>query len=169
MTPPTADVPALSDAEPTRDDSAEGPSSHHPGVAVLPLSEENATEIWSRVVAKTTGLAAEHAKHYVRAAISGPNRLVVVFKAGYTLSRSVCEKADQKAKFEQLLAELTGQRVQLEFAVAEPDEGAPQAGAARAAPPQQRLLEVGKNPMVRRATELFGAYPTRVDDSKASE
>jgi hypothetical protein len=173
VAPPEADAPVLSVAAPTGVEAEDGATdetpSHHPSVAAVPLSDENATEIWSRVVARTTGLVAGHAKHYARAAISGPNRLVVVFKAGYTFSKSVCEKAEQKAKFEQVLAELTGQRVQLEFAVAEPDAAAPAAGAARAATPQQRLLEVGKNPLVRRATELFGAYPNRVDEPKASE
>jgi hypothetical protein len=47
-------------------------------------------------------------------------------------------------------------------------EEAPSASPApepvRIVSPQQRLMEVANHPLVRRATELFGAQPLRVDD-----
>ena len=120
------------------------------------------------VLSRSSGMAAEHAKQYSRVATSGPDRLVVTFKPGYTFSKSVCEGPDQKAKFEQVLSELTGRRVQVEFHAQEGEKPS-EASPATRSPPPQRLLQIGQHPMVRRATELFGAYPSRLDESKPSE
>ncbi|MBN1909164.1 MAG: hypothetical protein JW818_05445, partial [Pirellulales bacterium] len=130
----------------------------------LEFKPENATELWSRVVAQMSGMVVDHAKHFDRVAISAPNRLVVSFKAGYTFSKSVCERPDQVTRFQQLLCELTGQPIAVEFEVVGGDEPANPSGRPRVVTPQQRLMEVAEHPMVRRAGELFGAEPTRVTD-----
>jgi DNA polymerase III subunit gamma/tau len=146
-------TPALSDHE------APVPAGH----AQRTLTPQNAVEIWTEVIARTAAMASQHAKHFASVAISAPNRLVVSFRAGYTFSRTVCEQPEQKAKFEEQLAELTGQRVQLEFVSLEPEGPAAAAQVERQISPQERLRQAAAHPMVRRAGELFGAQPTRAD------
>ena len=122
-------------------------------------------EIWGRVVSQCSGLLAEHVKQADHVAISAPNRLVLVFKSGYTFQKSVCERPDNVARFQQLLAQLTGHAVGIEFKLIEDDSPREeQAAPARTISPQQRLMEVADHPMVRRARDLFGAEPTRVTD-----
>jgi DNA polymerase-3 subunit gamma/tau len=115
------------------------------------------------------GFGAEHAKHFARVAMTGPNRLVVSFRPAYTFSKTVCERPEQKAKFEQALAELTGQRIMVEFTLLEDSPAVTEKTAARVVPPHQRMLQVAQHPMVRRAAELFGARPVRVDDPPAEK
>ena len=130
------------------------------------LTAENATEIWSQVLSEISGLAAEHAKHYDRIAISAPNRLVISFKPGYNFAKSICERPEQVAKFEEALARRTGQPVRVEFTLVEgePGGGGASSPPARAVSPQQRIMEIAQRPMIRRAAELFDAHPIRVDD-----
>ncbi len=132
---------------------------------VVPMAPENATETWNRIAASIPGLAGEHAKHFARVAIRAPNRLVVSFRQEYTFSRSICEDAANRAKFEQALAAATGQRVQLEFEILD-DEGTTRGSAPTTTTksPLQRRAEVAEHPMVRRAVELFGAFPERIDE-----
>jgi hypothetical protein len=76
----------------------------------------------------------------------------------------MCERPDQAARFEQALAEVTGRRIRVEFALVSEPNSSESPVPTRAASPQQRLLEVVKHPLVQRASELFGAQPVRVDD-----
>ncbi len=113
------------------------------------LAAENAAEIWSQVVARTSGLVAEHAKHFDRVAVPGANHLVVTLQAGYTLSKSVCEQPANRMRFEQTLAELCGSPVRLEFDVVA--ASAPQPDVAAPSPavlPQQRMAQAAQHPMV---------------------
>ena len=135
------------------------------------LTAETAASLWAEVLAQLPGFATEHAKQAAQVAISAPNRLAVSFQPAYTFSKAVCERADQKAKFEQKLAELTGSRVQLEFRLLEEQTPVPArvAAAATVAPPHVRLAQVMDHPLVVRASQLFRARPTRVDDAPRNE
>ena len=137
----------------------------------VPLGSQNAIEMWSQAVAKVPGMVAEQARHFDHVAVPEPNRLVVHFKPAYTFAKSVCEQPDQLVKFERALAELTGQRVRVEFSVGEEEASPSQPVQAVARPisPQQRLLEVANEPMIQRATELFAAHPIRVDKPAAKQ
>jgi DNA polymerase-3 subunit gamma/tau len=145
--------------------SADGGGGNGEPSARLPLGPENAREIWTQVAAKTPGLVGEHARHFANAAIRAPNHLVIGFAEEYTFSKSICDTPEQRGKFERVLAELTGQRVRLEFEALNNQES-PQgeAPAARAKSVMQRRAEVAEHPMVRRAMELFGAFPERVEE-----
>jgi len=128
------------------------------------LTPENAAEVWTEALGRVSGLAVEHARQFDRIAISAPNRLVIHLKPGYTLAKSVCERPDQLAKFEKALAEVTGRPVRVEFALSEEESGPDR--AERPSPqvsPQQRLMEVAQRPIMRRASDLFGVQPIRVD------
>jgi DNA polymerase-3 subunit gamma/tau len=113
-----------------------------------------------------SGMVVDHARHFDSIAISAPNRLVIRFKSGYAVCKSACERPEQVARFEQALAEVTGERIRVEFALAaeEPAEQTSAAAPARVVSPHLKLLEVVQNPFVHRANELFGAEPMRVDD-----
>ena len=135
------------------------------------LTAENAVEVWNRALSRLSGMAADQARQFDSVAIPAPNRLVIRFKSGYAVCKSACERPEQVARFEQALAEVSGQRIRVEFALAADEAG--QSGAesapARAVSPHQRLLEVMKHPLVHRAGELFGAQPIRVDDPSPRE
>jgi DNA polymerase-3 subunit gamma/tau len=149
--------------------SVEGASLAEPSESGKPaqiaLSSENAPEIWSRVLARIQGMAAEHARHFDRVATAAPNSLVVQFKPGYTLAKSFCERPDQLAKFETALEELTGQPVRVQFRLTrtESTEEEPTQNRARTTSPHQRIAEVSRHPLIHRAGELFGAHAIRVD------
>jgi DNA polymerase-3 subunit gamma/tau len=145
----------------------QGETTDQPTV-VVPLTPENASQIWSQVAAKLPGLAGEHARHFARVAIRAPNHLVVCFAKEYTFSKSLCDTPAQRGKIEQALAQATGQRIRLEFEVADEDSGQSEAPAERARSVVQRRAEAVQHPMVRRAMELFGAFPERVDEPGAS-
>jgi DNA polymerase-3 subunit gamma/tau len=131
----------------------------------IPLTPDSAVEVWNRAAASVGGLALDHARRFARVSSPSPDRLVVSFRPAQAFSKSTCEKAEQKARFERALAEVTGQRVQAEFVVLEEETGEGHAEPSQAMPPQQRLIQVRENAMIRRATELFGAFPARVESA----
>ena len=142
------------------------PDSASAPVAPLVLSNDNATEVWSRVIAAVGGFVADNARQFARVTVAAPDRLVVSFRPAYTMAKEFCEQPEHKARFEQVLAELTGQRVGLEFAIQKDEE----AGTTRPVlPPHQRLHQAAQHPMVRRAAELLGARPVRVDEPPAAQ
>lgn len=131
----------------------------------LTLTPETASGLWAQVVSRLSGMLADHAGQAADTAISGPNRLVVSFKSEYTFAKSICERTDNLARLQRILAELTGQVVGIEFRLIESAQpGRSPAAPRRPVSPQQRLVEVADHPMVQRARELFGAEPARVMD-----
>jgi len=147
------------DADSAQADRSEGPSAAACAVAEkTALTPENAVQVWNQALSQVSGLGARHAKDYARAAISAPNRLVISFRSAYTFSKSVCERPDQLAKFERALADLTGERIRVEFALIE-DDPAETGPASPAVSPRQRRIEALRHPMIRRAIELFDAKP----------
>jgi len=81
------------------------------------------------------------------------------------LAKSVCEAPEQLAKFEQALAAVTGQHVRIEFREREASpDGAEAAPANNALSEYQRRMQLARHPMVRLASELFGAHPVRVEE-----
>ena len=79
----------------------------------------------------------------------------------YAVAKTSCQRPEQAARFEQALAEVTGQRVGWNSPLSGRRRPQPAPAASGSSPPQQRLLEVMKHPLVRRAGELFGAQPLR--------
>ena len=137
-----------------------------PPVEKIGLTAENAAEIWSRALSRVSGLGAKHAEDYSDIATSAPNRLVVRFKPAYNLAKSICERPEQAAKFEKALAEVTGQRVKVEFSLLEAEVAQGETEpSTRTISPQQRINEIVRHPMIRRAGELFGATPIGVDET----
>jgi DNA polymerase-3 subunit gamma/tau len=130
----------------------------------IPLTAANARQIWLQVLNQIPGLVGEHARHFQDVAIRAPNQLVVAFSEEYTLSKSICDAPEQKAQFERLLAQATGEPVRLGFVTVQ-DGGTSreEAPATRGKSVMQRRAEASQHPMVRRAMELFEAFPERID------
>jgi DNA polymerase-3 subunit gamma/tau len=132
-------------------------------VARQALTPDNAMEIWSRAVALVSGMVADQARQFHAVAIFAPNALAIRFKSEYASAKSMCER--QSRRFEDALAEVTGQRIRLDFQVEE--SGGPAVVTsnqpARPVSQHQLMMEVVKQPMVQRAAELFGATPMKVE------
>ena len=136
---------------------------------MLELTPENAVGIWTRTLAGMSGMVIEQAKQFDRVELCRPNHLVIFIKPEYAFAKSSCERPEHVARFQQALAEVTGQEVRVEFRVQEAPGGAAAAAPpSRPVSPHQRLTEVAQHPMIRRASELFGAQPVRVDEPPES-
>jgi DNA polymerase-3 subunit gamma/tau len=175
---PNASAPARQKVRPAPRPGPASPQGAPPGgertareaATRVPLAPENAAQVWNQALGRVSGLGARHAKDYADVATPAPNRLVISFKPAYTLSKSICERPDQVAKFEKALAELTGEPVRVQFVLLEDEsDESPPGAPARAVSPQQRLLEISRHPMIRRAAELFDAKPIRVDEPPDKE
>jgi DNA polymerase-3 subunit gamma/tau len=125
------------------------------------LTPENALEMFRAAAVKLGDMTADSALQASIAAIRAPNQLVVSFPAKYNFGKSICENPDRAARLEQALVELVGRRIKLEFVL----ENSPVSDRTTAAAPQrgpsarERQAELMKNPLVRRAAELFDARP----------
>ena len=135
--------------------------------STVELTADNSDRIWEQVLAGCSGLAVENARQFDSVAISAPNRLVVSFKPGYTLAKSICEKPEHAARFQAALSEILATPATIEFRLLEGDaKREAEEHAARTILPQQRNMEAAAHPFVRHAEELFGAQPTRVFEPK---
>ena len=135
-----------------------------------PMTASNAPKIWSAALSRLSGIIVEHAKHFDSIAVAAPDRLVIRFKPQYDFCRSACDRPEQVTRFEQALSDATGRRMRVAFALSDDDAGqSPPASFTKAVSPHQRLLEVMKHPLVQRASELFGAAPTHIDDTSSRE
>ncbi|HUT08980.1 MAG TPA: DNA polymerase III subunit gamma/tau [Thermoguttaceae bacterium] len=146
--------------------SSAGATPAKPAPQTLEITPENAVEIWNRVLSKMSGMVVDQAKEFDQVTLDEPGHLVVTFKPMYyDLAKSRLERPEVLSQFQRALAEVTGARVRVSFAVSEEESGEapPAAASAPRSSPQQRLLEIAKHPMVHRAGELFGAEPTKVD------
>lgn len=130
----------------------------------IAFTAENAAKIWSSALERVSGMVVDHAKQFDRAAIIDPDRLVISFKPGYALAKSFCERPEQVQRFEQALTETTGQRLHVEFILESGDTtSTAQKMPTKTVSQHQMMLEVSKHPLVQRASELFGATPTRIE------
>jgi DNA polymerase-3 subunit gamma/tau len=161
--PPTsAEPPVKKNAEPTVTPLAIESEVVSP-VAQVTLTPENAMSLWNQAIGKVAGMVADHARQFHSVAITAPNTLAISFKAEYAMPRSLCER--HASRFEQAMAEVTGQRIRLQFTL-EQDGGTTGAVAAqpvRAVSQHQLVMEIAKHPMVQQAAELFGATPVKVE------
>ncbi len=140
------------------------PGEGSPAAAKMPLTTETAAAVWAAALAKMPAMVAEAGGEFEHIAISAPNRLVVSFRGTYTFQKSLCEKPEHTARFEKVLAQLTGKPVQVAFISSDASQGVEtQTEPEKSLSPQQRVRQAGQHPMVRRAAELFQAHPTRVD------
>ena len=130
------------------------------------LTPENAAAIWQQVADALGGFGQSCAAAAVRFTTPGPQRLAVHFVKKDNFSKTFLEKPETLPQVEKALAEATGERVRVEFAL---DEDGPEAGdkppePRRPASNRQRLLEKSQHPLVKHALELFRATAVRVEE-----
>jgi len=130
----------------------------------LDISPDSVASIWQQAVALIEDMTADYARYGERVAIAAPNRLVVSFKASYTLQKESCERPERKARIERALQQVTGQAVRVDFELL-PDER----GATERPKPlpslRQRMRERERHPLVKHAMELFEAEMTGLEDA----
>ncbi|NIL98710.1 MAG: DNA polymerase III subunit gamma/tau [Planctomycetales bacterium] len=125
-----------------------------------PLTEENARQIWEAALAELSGMVTAKAKEYQAISLPAPNRLEVHFDATYNFCKSYCERPEPAAKIREALRQVTGEDVQVVFTVSQVEGGV--TTASPRASRQQMMAAVAANPLMRRASELFGARPVDV-------
>lgn len=134
------------------------------------LTSQNAESLWNATVGGVSKLTAGMAESYSKVECPSQNRLIVTFPANKRFAKDVCEREGNLARFRETLARLTGEEVRIDFMIEESPETAPGASPPPATArrpggptPQQQLREIQSHPMIKKAEELFGAEPIRVE------
>ena len=126
----------------------------------------DARELWNQVLEQLGDMLAEMARFVSDVAIPAPNRLVASFPAKYTSCKTYCERPENVAKLEQAVSRARGHAVRIDFRLAAEGPKSVEAEPVKKnLTPQQRLLEKSEHPLVRRATELLGAFPVKVEET----
>ena len=130
-----------------------------------PITAESASSIWKQAVAQIEDMTADYAAFCDEVAISAPNRLVASFKASYTLQKESCEKPERKARIEQALERVTGQRIFVDFEVRR-DESAASSRPQPRPSLRQRMRDFEKHPFVKQTIDLFEAEIIRLEEPR---
>ncbi|MCE9546237.1 MAG: DNA polymerase III subunit gamma/tau [Planctomycetia bacterium] len=128
------------------------------------LTEDTADAVWKESLDRLSGMVAAKAKSYHQVAARGPNRLEVTFAQTYNFCKSFCEQPERLAMIEATVSEIVGQKVRVTFVVANvAPTRTDQPEAPKPPSALQRMKAVHENPLVRRASELFGAKPVNIE------
>lgn len=110
-------------------------------------------------------MTADYAAFCDRVAISALNRLVASFKGSYTLQKESCEKPERKARIEQALQQVTGQRIHVDFEVRR-DESTNTSRPQPRPSLRQRMRDFEKHPLVKQTIDMFEAEITRIEEPR---
>ena len=161
---PTAELPVAGQIEVAESDSDDDDSSPEAGFV---LDAVNVGETWRRAIETIPGMTGDYARKFNRLEIAGINRIAVFFAPEHAFCKTACQRPEQVLRFEQALKDIAGLPIRVEFKLL---EASPQASGAESprlvVSPHQRLMEAANHPLVRRASELFGAQPTTVEEGK---
>jgi len=124
---------------------------------LTPLESGREERIWGEVTGQISDLLREHVERVQRVAISGPNRLDLVFPAEYDFHKRFCERPEVMQRLEQLLQDVTGGVVQVRLILEETETA-----AANTETPAIEEDTVEADPMVEEAQSVFGATVERV-------
>ena len=125
--------------------------------AVTPLESGQEERVWTEVTGRISSLLREHVQRVDRIAISGPNRLDLVFAAEYDFHRRFCERPEVMRQLEELLQDVTGGLVQVRLIQEEREpEVVPEE------PTAEKVEVIETDPMVEEAQNVFGATVQRV-------
>jgi DNA polymerase-3 subunit gamma/tau len=107
---------------------------------------------------------AGHLKNASQTAISGPNRLEILFPRSYLFSKSYCERTEPLKKLISVAGQLAGQPVEFRFAVDETAAVVARPAPASAPPAVQRrrTSTVDGDPFVQQALAIFGGQVVEV-------
>ena len=129
--------------------------------AVPDIDLPDPTRLWQEALNRVGGYLAAMASQFAAVAWKNPSCLEVTFPASAVASRVACEK--QVQRFERVLAQLVGRKIQVRTAVAENSEAntEPQMGTcvAQTSPRAAGASNWRSHPLVQKAAELFDAVP----------
>jgi len=126
---------------------------------VTPLESGQEERVWTEVTGRISGLLREHVQRVDRIAISGPNRLDLVFAAEYDFHRRFCERPEVVRQLEELLQDVTGGVVQVRLIQ---EERKPEPEPAPEEQSKTNVEVIETDPMVEEAQNVFGATVQRV-------
>jgi DNA polymerase-3 subunit gamma/tau len=129
------------------------------------ITAESANSIWKQAITQIEDMTADYAAFCDQVAISAPNRLVASFRASYTLQKESCEKPERKARIEQALQQVTGQRIHVDFEVRREEASGPSRPQPRPSL-RQRMRDFEKQPLVKQAIDMFEAEITRIEEPR---
>lgn len=129
------------------------------------LTEETYPQIWPEIAARLGGTLAAALEKAASVAIPAPNTLVVSFGPDYNAARQRCEDTAAVGKIEAVLRQLTGRpwQFRLESSGAAPATADSGAGEGAASKFRRVREEATREPLVKRAIELFDAQVTHTD------
>jgi DNA polymerase III subunit gamma/tau len=131
-----------------------------------PLPADQVGRIWCAALDQLNDMTADYAAMADAVAISGPNRLVVRFRQVYNSSKSFCERPERRQTLEDVVSQVAGRRVRLNFELIHED--APhEVPRAPVVSRQKQRQQVARHPLVERAVELFEAEVINVEVGKS--
>ena len=136
-----------------------------PQIPHISFDGDNAIEIW-RAAANQLTDTSEQALKFSCAAISAPNRLVISFERRYDSAKAFCEMGDRRGRLENVLREVTGQAIRLEFELLEDASPRPSSRTQFGGTRRQQMWEVAGRPLVRSALNLFDAEIMRIEEPR---
>jgi DNA polymerase-3 subunit gamma/tau len=124
-----------------------------PPVAFEPGNE---SAVWSKVLGRLTDMTHTHAKNISRAAITGPNSLVLAFSKRYHLSKTHFERSDQLSRLEKLVTGVVGRPIRISLVMEDQAEQPVPTPKSSASSPA-RDPKTSSDPFVQQALAVFGA------------
>ena len=128
------------------------------------LTKDIIEHAWRTALAEVGGLAEGFASEYESLEFCAPDRVLVRLAAEY--NKQWCQRPEVKGKIQDALARRLGQKMHVEFAVAE-SAAAAEARPQRPAPSRhERIRELQKHPLIEEAMRLFDADVTAFDEKR---
>ena len=79
----------------------------------VPLQPDTIDAFWSQILLRSNDKIAAHLKNATQTAISGPNALEILFPAGYSFSKTYCERPETLKRIEKTASELAGRPLRI--------------------------------------------------------
>ncbi len=133
------------------------------------LDEKSASQVWSQALEGIEDTTRDFASAATRVAISGPNRLVVLFEPSYSFEKEQCERPERRTRIETELAKAFGTAIQIDFRLLEsPSQAARPKKPTRQSPANRRQLmkQAEQHPLVSEAIEIFDAEMIRMEEGR---
>lgn len=144
-----------------------GNNGPEPEVSAVALSADTLPGIWTQVLANIGPMLGAEVKKCGLPAISGPNSLVLCFPRAYNHALELCQDPNRLSRIQESLNRISGQAWVLRVQSV-PDPIGMEAAKAEPAPEPARPKEnpkdaAEKDPLVRKALEVFGGQIVRAD------
>ncbi len=125
---------------------------------VIPLQADTVDAFWSQLLLRSSDTIAAQLKNATQTAISGPNALEILFPAGYSFSKTYCERPETLKRIESIASELAGKPVHI---VIRGDQAVAAAAKPAVVPPTtqsrtRQLDQVRQDPFVQQVVAVFG-------------